>query len=147
MPVIFLCKNGDEPERRGPAWATLWSAAERMKRERVGAAVEKIEEMGRRAPKIFSGTARGVAKQLQIPPSAPTKKELLSTKSSFFVYPSRRLGISSDASRYIISPCRAVSHHALACIFLRLDDIQHFVLVICNFCEIDDIQGLRLDLG
>ena len=85
MPVIFLCKNGDEPERRGPAWATLWSAAERMKRKRVGAAVEKIEEMGRRAPKIFSGTARGVAQQLQIPPSAPTKNALLSTdKGAFF---------------------------------------------------------------
>ena len=71
VPVIFYAKKRNEPERRGPAWATLLSAAERMKRERVGAAVEKIEEMGRRAPKIFSGTARGVAKQLQIPPSAP----------------------------------------------------------------------------
>ena len=42
--------------------------------------------------------------------SAPTKTEHLSTdKCSVFVYPSRRLGISSDASRYIIKgalrPC------------------------------------------
>ena len=29
--------------------------------------------------------------------------------------------------------------------YLRLDDIQHFVLVIYNFCEIDDMQGSRLD--
>ena len=25
--------------------------------------------------------------------------------------------------------------------FMRFDDIQHFVLVICNFCEIDDIPS------
>ena len=45
-----------------------------------------------------------------------------------------------------------VSHHAPACIFLRLDairakpviprrDIQHFVLMICNFFGIDDIHA------
>jgi hypothetical protein len=33
---------------------------------------------------------------------------------------------------HIISPYGAVSHHAPACISLRLDDIQHFVLVIYN---------------
>ena len=37
-----------------------------------------------------------------------------------------------------------VSHHAQACISLRLDDIQHFVLMICNSCGIDDIQGCAL---
>jgi len=31
-----------------------------------------------------------------VPFPAPTKRELLSTKSSLFVYPSRRLGISSS---------------------------------------------------
>ena len=49
-------------------------------------------------------------------------------------------------------------HHASACIsspqahiinrrlyHFRNDDIQHFVLMIYNFCEIDDMQGLRLD--
>ena len=36
------------------------------------------------------------------------------------------------------------SHHALACITLRLDDIQHFVLMICNSFGIDDIQGCAL---
>ena len=118
-----------------------------MKRERVGAAVEKIEERGAESPEDFFGNRKRGCEATSNPSFCANKKELLSTKSSFFVYPSRRLGISSDASRYIISPCRAVSHHALACIFLRLDDIQHFVLVICNFCEIDDIQGLRLDLG
>ena len=69
-----------------------------------------------------------------------TKKELLSIKSSFFVYPSRRLGISSSttcgayhrAQRavHIISPLGAVSYHAPACILLRLADIQHCVLMI-----------------
>ena len=33
-----------------------------------------------------------------------------------------------------------VSHHASACISLRLDDIQHFVLMICNSYGIDDIH-------
>ena len=32
--------------------------------------------------------------RVQVPFPAPTKRELLSTKSSLFVYPSRRLGIS-----------------------------------------------------
>ena len=30
---------------------------------------------------------------------------------------------------------------------MRLDDIQNFVLMICNFYEIDDIQGSRLDFN
>jgi hypothetical protein len=47
---------------------------------------------------------------------------------------------------HIISPFGAVSHHALACIYLRLDDIQHFVLVICNSCGIDDIHGYAVIL-
>ena len=34
-----------------------------------------------------------------------------------------------------------VSHHAPACIFLRLDDIQHFVLMIYNSFGIDDIHA------
>ena len=59
--------------------------------------------------------------------SPPTKKELLFIKSSFFVYPSRRLGISSPHNVRCISSrahCALVSHHASACILLRLDDIQ-----------------------
>jgi len=31
---------------------------------------------------------------------------------------------------HIISPFGAVSHHAPACIYLRLDEIQNFVLMI-----------------
>ena len=37
------------------------------------------------------------------------------------------------------------SHHASACIFLRLDDIQHYVLMICNSFGLDDIHALRRD--
>ena len=40
--------------------------------------------------------------------------------------------ITARSVVHIISPFGAVSHHALACIYLRLDDIQHFVLVIYN---------------
>ena len=53
--------------------------------------------------------------------------------------------IVARSAAYIISPSGAVSHHAPTCIYLRLDDIQNFVLMICNFYEIDDIQGYRLD--
>ena len=58
------------------------------------------------------------------PPPTKTSSE----QGEVFVYPSRRLGISSDFGLYLITV--GVSHHALACIHLRLDDIQHVVLVI-----------------
>ena len=54
--------------------------------------------------------------------------------------------ITARSVVHIISPFGAVSHHALACIYLRLDDIQNFVLMICNSCGIDDIHGFRRDL-
>ena len=38
--------------------------------------------------------------------------------------------IAARSAVHIISPFGAVSHHALACILLRLDDIQHLVLMI-----------------
>ena len=64
----------------------------------------------------------------------PTKTEHLSTdKCSVFVYPSRRLGISSPHDVRCISSrahCALVSHHATACIYLRLDDIQPYGLMI-----------------
>ena len=43
--------------------------------------------------------------------------------------------------------CRLASldYHASACIFLRLDDIQHYALMICNSVGIDDIHALRRD--
>ena len=52
---------------------------------------------------------------------------------------------------YIITRKRA-SHHrrcissATGCISFRNDDIQNFVLMICNSCGIDDIHGFRRDL-
>ena len=48
---------------------------------------------------------------------------------------------------YITNNGRAVvvSHHAPACIFLGLDDIQHYVLMICNSFGIDNIHALRRD--
>ena len=66
------------------------------------------------------------------PSSPPTKRELLSTKSSLFVYPSRRLGISSPREVRCISSAPAglylITRQRAFC--LRLDDIQHFVLMI-----------------
>ena len=49
--------------------------------------------------------------------------------SNFFIQ-AAGLAYHHDAVVDIISPFGAVSHHALACIYLRLDDIQHFVLMI-----------------
>jgi hypothetical protein len=55
--------------------------------------------------------------------------------------------ITARSAVYITNNGRAVvvSHHASACIFLRLDDIQHYVLMICNSFGIDDIHALRRD--
>ena len=39
---------------------------------------------------------------------------------------------------------RRCSSSAVGCILFRNDDIQNFVLIICNFFEIDDIQGSAL---
>ena len=61
----------------------------------------------------------------RIPPPPPKRKGL--PKAGLFVYPSRRLGISSPCEVRRISSrarCVLVSHHALACICLRFDDIQ-----------------------
>jgi|GEM_PF-2861722 len=46
--------------------------------------------------------------------------------------------ITARSAVYITNNGRAVvvSHHAPACIFLRLDDIQHFVLMICKTCAL-----------
>ena len=74
--------------------------------------------------------------RVQILLPQPTKKELLSTKSSFFVYPSRRLGISLThevrhiSSRAARRPC--ISSRAGVYLYtrLRLDDIQCFALMI-----------------
>ena len=59
------------------------------------------------------------------------------TFSAVFFYPSRKLGISSPQGVY---------HHR-RCIPLRLDDIQHCVLVIYNLHKNDDTQSLYLDFG
>ena len=67
--------------------------------------------------------------RIQLPP--PTKKELLVNKSSFFVYPSRRLGISSPREVRCISSAPLglylITHQRAS---LRLDDIQTFGLMI-----------------
>ena len=70
---------------------------------------------------------------VQIPSSAPKNTAEKDTFSAVFFYPSHRLGISSRRSRGYHQGRRAalVSHQPLwGWIFQRLDDIQHFVLVI-----------------
>ncbi len=89
---------------------------------------------------LDSGSSEGYFMKVQVLLPAPKKNEAI---ASFFFYPSRRLGISSRRSREYHQGRRAalVSHHAIACIFLRLDEIQHFVLMICNSYGIDDIHA------
>ena len=79
-------------------------------------------------------------------PVGPPKNSASFTCRIF--YPSRRLGISSRHSRVYHQRRHAAFayHHASACIPLRLDDIQPCELMICNFFEIDNMQGLRLDV-
>ncbi len=62
-------------------------------------------------------------------PAFGTKKVV--SKGYDFFYPNRRFGISS--------------RHSRAYPFLRFDEIQHCVLMICNSFGIDDIQGYHLD--
>ena len=67
----------------------------------------------------------------QAPSSAPKNTAEKDTFSAVFFYPSRRLGISSPHEAWWISSALwAVYHHASACIFLRLDETQHLVLMI-----------------
>ena len=54
-------------------------------------------------------------------------------KSSFF---GTRIFLSKPQAWYIISPFGAVSHHAPACIYLRLDDIQGYALICLQKCDI-----------
>ena len=67
---------------------------------------------------------------VQVPSSAPKNTAEKDTFSAVFFYPSRRLSISSPHEVWWISSALwAVSHHAPACIFLRLDDIQGCALI------------------
>ena len=80
-------------------------------------------------------------------PSGRAKKEVTFVYQKLLLFLSKPQAwhiIAAQRAVYIISPCGAGSHHAPACICLRLDDIQHFVLVICNSLGIDDIQGFAL---
>ncbi len=84
-------------------------------------------------------------RRFKSPPRNQRKKQ---SKDCFFLWllskPQAWYIITARSVVHIISPIGAVSHHATACITLRLDDIQNFVLMICNSCEIDDIQGFAL---
>ncbi len=76
----------------------------------------------------------------------PQPKNTTSFDLSDFFTQADRLGISSRVSVYIINNGNAVvvSHHTEGVYFCRLDDMQNFVLMICNSCGIGDIQGFAL---
>ena len=59
-----------------------------------------------------------------------------------FFYPLRKQWhITSPLGLYIITPTGACISSAAGCILFRNDDIQHFVLMICNPFGIDDIHA------
>ena len=68
------------------------------------------------------------------------QKILVLQNEDFFIQ-ADRLGISSRISVYIIAV--GVYHHT-KCVFCRLDDIQNFVLMICNSNGIDDMHGFAV---
>ena len=67
--------------------------------------------------------------EVQIPSPQPKNDRF---RPVVFLSKSQTWYIIDARVRRISSALWAVSHHASACIFLRLDDIQHSVLVICN---------------
>ena len=85
---------------------------------------------------IFRGIAQLVEQRSPKPraegssPSAPAKKSSFFGTRIFLSKPQAWHIITARSAVHIISPCGAVSHHALACILLRLDDIQTFGLMI-----------------
>ena len=83
------------------------------------------------------------------PPSPTNKKRtFVYQKFSFCLSkPQAWYIIAARSAVHIISPFGVAYHHAPACISLRLDEIQHFVLMICNSFGIDDIQGYALILS
>jgi hypothetical protein len=75
------------------------------------------------------------------PEKSTSKEVLFSIQAAGLVYHRRtKRGVYHQGRHAVL-----VSHHASACIFLRLDDIQHYVLMICNSFGIDDIHALRRD--
>ena len=80
-------------------------------------------------------------------PFGSTKKEVTFVYQKLLLFLSKPQAwhiITARSVVHIISPFGAVSHHAPACILLRLDEMQHFVLMICNSFGIDDIQCFAL---
>ena len=68
---------------------------------------------------------------VQLRPHALNQKiRQVSTCRIFLSKPQAWHIITERSVVHIISPCGAVSHHALACIYLRLDDIQPYGLMI-----------------
>ena len=66
-------------------------------------------------------------------PVTSSKKEVTFGKQKLLLFLSKPQAwhiITARSAVHIISPFGAVSHHAPACILLRLDEMQHCVLMI-----------------
>ena len=78
--------------------------------------------------------------------SSPTggAKKKASRKTCFFSIQSEGLACNLTAGEYVIA--EGVWHHALACILLRIDYIQHFVLISYRKQVADFIHGFAVIL-
>ena len=115
-----------------------------MKRGFFCAAVKICNEPPRESPQILGTASRRVTGSS---PVLGAKKYTLERVCIFLSKPQAWYIITERSTVYITNNGRAVvvSHHAPACIFLWLDDIQHYVLMICNSFGIDDIHAYRRD--
>jgi hypothetical protein len=85
MGRLVFSLIGLEPERRVPARATLSTAAGGGCREK-GLAQRSAIDKATLLPQSEPGTARGVAKQLRVPPSPPKQKSCLKPGRIFALY-------------------------------------------------------------
>ena len=124
-----------------------------------------ISATSKRDPKGSRLIIRPVGQEVKTPPfhGSNTSSILVrvTNKKRTFVYqkfsfclskPQAWYIIDAQSAAYIISPVGAVSHHALVCICMRLDDIpqrvaddtQTFVLMVCNGCAVDFSDKLSI---
>ena len=78
---------------------------------------------------------------VQFRPEAPEKSK---SKDLLFSIQSEGLACNLTAGEYVIA--EGVWHHASACIFLRIDYIQHFVLIPYRRQAADFIHGFAVIL-
>ena len=84
--MVFYEEKRDLNQSAGSGVGNACERAEGDEASRGGRSGRKNRGKARMRPRIFSGTARGVAKQLQIPPSAPRQKAVVQQGGCFWFF-------------------------------------------------------------